>query len=166
VSETNYTERIKMNIELIAAAVTSMLAPFTPFLIETGKKAGLKLGEVIANKGGEAAWNKAQELWNKIKSHLGDDPKVRGAALMVSAEPENESSQVLLATTLVSRLKEHLDLAQDLSDLLGGQSAIQQVLANRKSFVTSVTQQIRGGGKQVVKADNNSRVTDVKQIKK
>lgn len=155
-----------MDIELLAAAVTTALAPFTPYLLETSKEVGKKLAEAIGEKGGEAAWKKAQDLWKKIKSHFGDDPKVKGAALMVSAEPNDETSQTLLATTLATRLKVNQKLAQELLDLLGGQNAVQQVLANRKSWVKDVIQQISGSGEQVIKADNNSRIQGVKQIKK
>lgn len=155
-----------MEIELLAAAVTTALAPFTPYLLEISKEAGKKLAETIGEEGGEAAWKTAQELWRKIKSHFGEDPKVKGAVLMVSADPNDETSQTLLATTLATRLKENQKLAQELLELLGGQNAIQQVLANRKSWVKDVTQQMNGGGEQTIKADNNSRIQGVKQIKK
>jgi len=155
-----------MDIEVLAAAVTTALAPFTPYLIEASKEAGKKLAETIGEKGGESAWEKAQGLWEKIKPHFGNDPKVKGAALMVSAEPSDESSQTLLATTLATRLKENPKLAQELLELLGGQNSVQQIIANRKSWVRDVTQQMSGSGEQTVKADNNSHIQDVKQIKK
>lgn len=154
-----------MNIELIAAAVTAALAPFTPFLLEIGKAGRKKLMEVINEKGGDAAWDLAQKLWGKIKTYMSDDADVNGATLLVSAKPEDESRQIMLATALANGLKGNPKLAQELSDLLGGENAVQQVLANRKSWVKDVTQQMSGGGKQTIKADNNSRITGVKQIK-
>jgi len=155
-----------MNIELIAAAITTALAPFTPFLVEIGRAGGKKLVEVINEKGGDAAWDSAQKLWEKIKAHMSDNADVNGATLMVSAKPEDETRQTMLATALAAGLKEDPKLAQELFDLLGGQNAVQQVLANRKSWVNDVTQQMSGGGEQIVKADNNSRIRGVKQIKK
>ena len=56
--------------QLIAAAITTALAPFTPFLVEIGKAGSKKLVEVINEKGGDAAWNLAQKLWEKIKTHM------------------------------------------------------------------------------------------------
>ncbi len=47
----------------IAATTVTALAPFTPLLLEVGKAGGQKFAEVIAEKGGEAAWNKAQSVW-------------------------------------------------------------------------------------------------------
>jgi hypothetical protein len=155
-----------MDIELIAAAVVSTLTPFMPFLLEAGKEGGKKLAEVIGEKGGETSWKKAQELWEKIKSHFGNDPKVKGAALMASAEPANEDLQKMFATVLAVRLKENPNVADELMNLLGGQNAVQQVLANRKSWVKDVLQQISGGGEQTIKADNNSQIQGVRQIKK
>lgn len=155
-----------MNIELIAAAITTALAPFMPFLIEIGATTSKKIVDVVSEKSGEEAWNLAQELWNKIKIYFENDADIKGAALMVSAKPKDESRQTLLAVALTEKLKENPKLAQELFDLLGGQSAVQRVLANRKSWVKDVTQKINGSGEQIIKADNNSRIQGVKQIKK
>jgi hypothetical protein len=38
------------------------------------------LGEVIGEHGGEAAWEKAQKIWNKLKGRYGDDEEVTTAA--------------------------------------------------------------------------------------
>ncbi|HLL78167.1 MAG TPA: hypothetical protein VKT25_01625, partial [Ktedonobacteraceae bacterium] len=74
----------------IAATTVTTLAPFTPLLVEVGKAGAQKFTEVIAEKGGEAAWNKAQSLWKKLKAHFGDDPEVNGALALVAAKPEDE----------------------------------------------------------------------------
>jgi hypothetical protein len=81
------------DIGQIAAATVATLAPFTPFLIEAGKAGGKKLAEVIAEKGGEAAWQKAQALWDKVRVHFGDDPEVQSAATMVATKPEDETGR-------------------------------------------------------------------------
>jgi hypothetical protein len=155
-----------MDIELIAAAVTTALAPFTPFLVEIKKVGSAKLLEVINEKGGDAAWSLAQKLWEKMKSHISENAEVAGATLTLSAKPEDESRQTALAIVLAAYLKENPKLAEELSDLLGGQNAIQHVIANRNSWIKDVTQQMRGNGEQVVRADNKSRITGVIQSKK
>ena len=155
-----------MDIGLISAAVATALAPFTPFLVDVVNVGGKKLVETINEKGGEVAWNKAQQLWKKIESNFGSDPKVKGAALMVSAEPDDEASQTMLAAALATHLKEDQNIAKELFDLIGRQDAVQKVLADRKSWVNDVTQQINGGGQQIIKADRNSRIKGVRQIKK
>ena len=148
-----------------AAAVVTTLAPFTPFLIEVGKASGKKLAEVVAEKGGEAAWKKAQALWDKLQTRFQDDAEVQGAATMVAAKPEDEARQTMLAEVLGARLQENPALAQELFDLLGGREAVQQVLAERGSWVEDVTQRMKGGGRQIVQASDDSVIEGVRQIK-
>ena len=155
-----------MDFQLIATAVTTILAPFTPFLLEAGKNAKKKLAEKLGETSGEVTWQKAQELWKKITSRFGNDQKIKGAALMISAEPENENSQKILADILAIRLKEDPHLADELMGLLGGQSGVQRIVANRKSLIRNVAQQMTGRGEQSVEADNNSRIEGIRQIKK
>jgi len=148
-----------------AAAVVTTLAPFTPFLIEVGKAGGKKLAEVMAEKGGEAAWKKAQALWDKLQTRFHDDAEVQVMATVVAVKPEDEARQTILAEVLGARLQENPSLAQELFDLLGGQEAVQQVLAERGSWMEDVTQRMKGGGKQIVQASDDSVIKGVRQIK-
>ena len=154
-----------LDIGQIAAATVATLAPFTPFLLEVGKTGGKKLAEVIAEKGGEAAWKKARALWNKLEARFDDDSEVKSAATMVAAKPEDETRRTMLAEVLGARLQENPALAQELFDLLGGQEAVQQVLADRSSWMEDVTQRMKGSGKQIVQASDDSVVKGVRQIK-
>lgn len=153
-----------VDVSQIAATTVTALAPFTPFLLEIGKAGSLKFTEVIAEKGGEAAWNKAQGLWRKLTAHFGDDPEVTGALTLVAVKPEDESRQTMLAEVLGTRLKAYPEVAEEFFNLLGGQQAVQQVLAERGSWVEEVTQQIAGSsGTQTVAAHENSAIKAVKQ---
>ena len=155
-----------MDVGQIAAAVVIALSPFTPYLIDTGKAAGKKLAETIAQKGGEATWKTAQSLWAKITAHFGNDPVVKSAATMVADKPEDETRQTMLAEVLGARLKENPALAEELLNLLGGQRAVQQVLADHSSWVEDVTQRMKGSGTQTVKASQDSVIKGVRQIKR
>jgi hypothetical protein len=135
-----------------------------PFLVEMGEAGGKKLAEVIAEKGGEAAWKKAQALWDKVKARFGDDAEVKSAATMVAAKPEDETRQTIMAEVLGARLQDDPALAQELFDLLGGGETVQQVLAERSSWVEDVTQRMEGSGKQTVRASDDSVITGVRQI--
>jgi len=154
-----------INVGQIAAATVTALAPFAPFLTEIAKTGGNKLAQVIGQKGGEAAWHKAQSLWDKLKARFGDDPELQSAATMVAAKPEDEARQTMLAEVLGARLQENPALAQELLDLLGGQESVQQVLAERGSWVEDVTQRMKGGGEQIVRASDDSVVKGVRQVK-
>jgi hypothetical protein len=154
-----------MDIGQIAAAVVTVLSPFVPFLVDTGQAAAKKLAETVAQKGGEATWKRAQTLWTKITTHFGDDPVVKSAATMVADQPEDKTRQTMLAEVLGARLQQNPALAEELLNLLGGQEAVQQVLANRSSWVEDVAQRMQGRGTQTVKASDDSVIKGVRQIK-
>jgi len=149
----------------VAVAAVTAIAPFAPFLIEVGKAGAKKLAEVVAAKGGEAAWQKAQSLWGKIKARFGNDAEVQSAATMVATKPEDETRQQMLAEVLAGRLKEQPTLAEELLEALGGQKGVQQVLADKSSWVEDITQRMKGSGEQIVKASNDSVIKGVRQIK-
>ena len=81
----------------VAAAVTTHLAPFTPYLVEGGKK--------FAGEAGKAAWEKAQALWEKLKERFGDDKKLEGVAKTVATDPQDDDYQQLFAKVLAVRLE-------------------------------------------------------------
>lgn len=155
-----------ISIAAIATTVVTLVAPFTPYLLEVGKAVGQKWAETVAEKGGEETWNKAKAIWEKIQSRFGTDASVKGAALMVSADPENESYQTMLAKVLGEHLKEDPQFAQELLQLAGGQQSVQEVLADHSSWVEKVAQQMGGSGTQNVKASDHSVIKGVKQSKK
>ncbi len=142
----------------IAATVATYMAPFTPYLVEGGKK--------FAGEAGKAAWEKAQVVWDKLKDRFGDDKKIETAAKTVAADPQDEDYQGLLAKALASRLKEDSNFAEELLNAIGGQEAIQKVLADKSSWVENVTQEISGIGTQIVEARDDSVITVVRQVKK
>ncbi len=152
-----------MDFNQIAMATVAMLAPFAPYLVEVGKAGGKELVEVMAKHGGEATWNKAKSLWEKLKSRFKDDQELQSAVTMVAMKPEDEARQTMLAEVLIARLQKDSVLADELFDLLGGQKAVQQVLADRCSWVEDVTQQMKGKGTQSVQASEDSVIKGVKQ---
>lgn len=155
-----------MDIQLIATAVSTILAPFTPYLIKAGQGLGNKVADLIAEKGGEAVWQQVEAIWGRIQAAFGEDQEVQSAAMLVSANPEDEARQKMFADILVARLKENPTVANELMQLMGGQQAVQQVIANRKSTIEDVSQESTGDGEQTIKADNESVIRGVKQIKK
>jgi hypothetical protein len=57
----------------LASTITALLAPLAPYLVEGGKK--------FAAKAGEAAWNTAERVWDKIMAGTEQDKKIGGHAL-------------------------------------------------------------------------------------
>jgi len=145
-----------VDITALASAIVTALTPYTPYLIEGGKK--------FAGQAGDVAWKKAQELWGKLVEHFGGDNKFKGKVLSVSAEPENQDEQTLLVKLLVEKLKENPKLADEFFKILGGsEQTVQEVIAERSSWVENIRQEMEGGGKQIIKASDDSVITDVKQ---
>lgn len=136
-----------IDIAGIATAVTTVVGPFMPLLMQGAGK----LTDVMAEKVGEAAWEKAQELWKKITGHLGNDPAVTGAAAVVADDPEDEDAQKQLAKQLAKRLEANLDLARELQTILGGSERIQEMIAGNQGRVEYVRQSMKGAGKQHIR---------------
>ena len=115
------------DIAQIAAATVTVLAPFTPLLVEAARFSAQALAEMAVQKGGEAAWRKAQALWRKLRSKCENDPELTGAVALVAARPEDEARRTMLAEVLGIRLLQNPVLAQDLLALLGDQQTVQQL---------------------------------------
>lgn len=158
------TKHMIVDAGQVAATTVTALAPFTPFLIEVGKAGGQRFADILAEKGGEAAWEEAQALWEKVKGHFGKDPEVTGALTLVASKPDDENRQTMLAEVLSVRLKEHPEIAEEIFNLLGNRQTVQQVLAERESSVEDVDQEITGlSGSQTVSARDKSVIKGVKQ---
>lgn len=147
----------------LAGAAVSMLAPFLPFILKVGEAGANKLGELVAEKGGEATWKKAESLWAKISGHGKGDPGLQGLAAAVAAIPNDKDLQTKLASTLANYLQLHPDLAQDLEDLLGGDNAVQEILAGQRAWVEEVQQEMAGAGIQRVQVGDDSVITGFTQ---
>lgn len=150
----------------ISSATVVSLAPFLPLLIQAGKFTAEAIAEMVIQKGGENAWTKAQALWSKVNAGLRDDEDVKDAARMLARQPESKTRQTALVEVLAVRLQDDPVLASELASLLGGQESIQQVLADRNSWVEDIEQSMTGAGKQIVKASDDSVIRGVRQIKK
>jgi hypothetical protein len=153
-------EEQTMDIGLISAAVATILTPFLPILTNM-VKAGT---ETIAQKGGEAAFNKAQTLWDKVKPHFAKDEDVYDAAKMLARHLEDKSRQTTFETVLATSLENNPKLAEELLKLIGGPKAVQKVLIEARSRGTGIHQEMVGAnGEQNVHVTGNSEGTDLTQ---
>lgn len=150
----------------IATATAATLAPYLPYAIKGGKAVGEKLIEEVGKVGGEAAWEKAVALWDNLKRHFGEKPELEQTARLVAMQPEDSTYQKVLAKTLASYLETNPDLSQNLLSLLGGENAVQKVLADKTSLIEDVSQELQGTGRQIVEAKNDSEIKNVKQIRR
>lgn len=134
-----------------------------PFLIDLGDSGAKKLAEMTAEAAGRVAWDKAKAVWTTINTYFGNDSKVQNAAKLLAADPEDEDYQSMLAKVLGNALKDKPELANEIFDLLGGENVVQEVIAERNSWVRDVTQKLKATGSQTVRASDNSSVEGIYQ---
>ena len=154
---------MQVEINEFAVATMATLLPFMPFLLEVGKAGSQKFVETLSEKGGEAAWNKARAMWRKLQDYFGEDPEFQSAATLLSTHPEDEIRQSLFAQLLVSRLEQTPKAVDELLELLGGDQAIQQVIADNHSWIEDVSQRIKGAGTQTIEIKDRSVGKNIRQ---
>jgi internalin A len=103
-----------MDIPVVAASVTSALAPFFPYIIKGVKLAGQKWFESLGEKAGEQAADQAGKVWQRIKENSSENKTIEGAAMMLSETPENESVQKIFSDALADVMRKHPGLTQEL----------------------------------------------------
>jgi hypothetical protein len=59
----------ELGLEIVT--LTAFISPFLPFLLKLGEKAAEKATDTAAEKFGEAAWCKAQAIWEKLSPKVG-----------------------------------------------------------------------------------------------
>jgi hypothetical protein len=125
-------------ITQVSPAILANISPFLPFFIDTAKHSTKTLSDVIAHKGGDALWIKAQALWKTIKGWFYSSPKIETAALSLSHDPLDQDFQNKLAKHIGIPLQNNPGSLEEIITLLGGQQSTQQVLADKGSFVEQV----------------------------
>jgi hypothetical protein len=151
-----------MNIEPLAQAITAVLIPAFPYLLKGLKVAGEKAAEKIGEKGGEALSEKTAKIWETIKAKAQKRTKIENAANILLEDPQDDDARNLLNRALQDQLKENPALAHELSDLLGGEQAVQEILASSQSKIQGLDLKIKGRGRQKIKASGKSRIENVK----
>jgi hypothetical protein len=125
------------------ATLTAFISPFLPFLLKLGGKATDKAAESAAAKFGEAAWVKAQSIWEKLRSKVESKESAKEAVIDVANAPDNEDLQVVLKVQL-KKLLEHNEalanaiaqiLQEDASDGIPGTRIVQNVTGNRNQII-------------------------------
>jgi hypothetical protein len=149
--------------EQLAAAVTAAVAPFTPYLIDSAKAVGQSFLTVIAEKGGEAAWERAKELWRRIQERYRNTPSVRAASSALAISPDDRESQQFFAKKLLDQLQADRECAAELLQILGGQGALQRILIDHGGYGESILQELRGGGSQTVQIRENATGKNITQ---
>jgi hypothetical protein len=150
-----------IDVALVAAGAVKILAPFLPYLMDVGKDAGKKLEEVIFEKGGDALWKKAQSLWIRITERYKRDDEMTDAAKTVARAPADKTRQEVLMQVLARLLKDSPDFASDLEVLMGGENALQQIVAGDEAQIRRIQQEM---DKRTPEKENQTTNTDATEL--
>lgn len=95
------------------ALLTTFLAPFLSAFI-TGGHAAL---EGVAERGGAAAVEHAQRLWERLRGRVAERPEAEAAALKVADRPQSSRRQRALRDQIELLLAEDPELAREVGTL-------------------------------------------------
>lgn len=129
------------------ATLTAFISPFLPFLLKLGTKATEKATETAAGKFGEAAWSKAQAVWEKLSPKVEANEVAKQAMIDVANNPKDEDLQASLRVQLKKLLNQDQDLAkamaqilqEDTSDGTSGIQVIQTVTGDKNVTFEKIT---------------------------
>lgn len=139
-------------VELATAATVFL----TPYLVEGGK--------AIAAKAGEAAVEKASQLWKRLIASAGQPEELNRTIGRASAAPADPGARAELAKALAGVLRQNPDLASELAELLGGEDGVQRIVATHHGLVANVSQELGSAGEQIIEARDEATVRNARQV--
>jgi hypothetical protein len=128
--------------------LVSFLAPFLGPLMAKGGEAAAQAAERF----GEAAWQTASKLWDRLARGIRSRPAAEEAAEDVAADPDDESARNALAWQLGKLLSGDPELRADIEELWrAGSTTITTVTASGERSV-AIGGNVHG---QIVTGDGN-----------
>jgi hypothetical protein len=127
--------------------LVSFLSPFLPDLLKLGQNSGETAVEAASKKFGEAAWNKAQAIWEQLQPKVKSKGAAAEAVEDVAESPEDEDLQAALRVQLKKLLQQDEPLwgaiaailKEDASDGTPGVQIVQNVTGNRNQIIGQVS---------------------------
>ena len=143
-----------MDITLLA----TFLSPFLPRLLKLGGQAAEKMTEVVSEKFGEAAWIKAQKIWERLHLKVEEKEDLKVATAQFAAKPDSPARQAVFQEELEMLLNDNPDLEkaiaqiiqEDAPDGTPGTQIVQNVTGNKNQVIGQVL-----GGKVVGNIEGN-----------
>jgi len=129
------------------------LLPYLPYLIEGGKLVGKKAIEQIGEQTGEAMWESAQALWNKLRGK----ENIEKVAETVVSVPDNDALQDALIQEIAKVLKNDPSLLQETTRIV---SEVETGAVEAGAKVVGV--KVKGSGKRPSNIDSKTKTGDVK----
>lgn len=114
-----------MDLIPLAASVASALAPFIPYLVTAGERATEAAGEKL----GAEAWERARELWARLRRPVEARPAAIQAAMDLATAPDDTDALAAFRLQVRKLLEEDPGLRAELGRALESQGATQSVIA-------------------------------------
>ena len=89
-----------IEIPLLAQQLSSLLAPFLPYLIKGGITAGEEAAKALGKKFSEASWNLAVKVWTKLGEKVAQDPDVEKRVQEVAEKSSDPRAEAMLSWDL------------------------------------------------------------------
>ncbi|MGD1928949.1 MAG: hypothetical protein ACFB12_08555 [Leptolyngbyaceae cyanobacterium] len=105
------------------ALVTAFLTPFLPHLLKLGGQATSTVTDVVSENFGEAAWAKAQRIWERLRPKVAEKEDLKVAATQVATKPDSTARQAVLQEELAVLLSEDPDLATAIAQIMEEETA-------------------------------------------
>jgi hypothetical protein len=102
---------VEMEFAKLAQEVTALVVPLMPYLTKAGEKAA----EAVAQKLGEAGWEKAKTLWGRLWQRTEGKEAAREAVQEVLADPSDEEAVVVLRRQIKRLLAEDASFAREIA---------------------------------------------------
>jgi uncharacterized protein (DUF433 family) len=121
--------------------LTAFLSPFLPTLLRLGGKAVDKATESAAGKFGEAAFAKAQAIWEKLSPRVEAKEAAKEAVIDVANSPDDEDSLAALRVQLKKLLEQDEELCKSIEQIfqedgsISGNKIVQNVTGNRNQLI-------------------------------
>jgi hypothetical protein len=149
-----------MDFVSIAAAATQFVVPYLVKLRETAQESvAKKAGELTVDK----AFDGARHVWSVVKDWYRDDHKFIKLSDYLEADPSDEDSQQITTRELAKRLEGDPAKADELKRLLGGENAVNSIIAGQEAEIDGVRQKIKGSGKNLINVGDKAKIKNVAQ---
>ncbi|MBY5898018.1 hypothetical protein HFN45_32445 [Rhizobium leguminosarum] len=141
-------------MSILVSLATSIAGLIAPYLVEGGKK--------FAEKAGEAAWDKAKEVWDVLFPAINKDRKLGPATELLAADKNSKAIRDVFEKALLEYLEGNEAIANRLTEILGGSQRVQELAAEQGGTIEGVSQEMDAAGRQSMHATGGS-IKDAKQ---
>jgi hypothetical protein len=107
-----------MDVSLLADAITQMLAPALPALVQGGQDLVVAASKDLSAE----AWERIKKLWGLLRGRVDQKPAAAEAAQDVARTPEDPDALATLRHQIKKILAEDEAFAAEIAQLVGGPS--------------------------------------------